>query len=93
MRWQRQLLTLVDTLEAARVRLGEPEFRKLGVSSSAKDSRSSRSGLMDLIVFENKNPFVIDEFRSATPRLTRAEIPRLAQYTPNVPEAEARRIK
>jgi hypothetical protein len=28
-RWQQQLLTLVDALEAARVRLGEAEFAKL----------------------------------------------------------------
>jgi hypothetical protein len=42
-RWQRQLLSLVDALEAARVQLGEAEFRKLGLSPSAKKSRSSRS--------------------------------------------------
>jgi len=42
-RWQRQLLSLVDALEAARVQLGEAEFRKLGISPSAKKSRSSRS--------------------------------------------------
>ena len=42
-RWQRQLLTLVDALEAARIQQGEVEFRKLGVSSSVKKSRSSRS--------------------------------------------------
>lgn len=42
-RWQRQLLSLVDALEAARVQLGEVEFRKLGISPSAKKSRSSRS--------------------------------------------------
>ncbi len=42
-RWQRQLLTLVDALEAARVQQGEAEFRKLRESPSAKKSRSSRS--------------------------------------------------
>jgi hypothetical protein len=42
-RWQRQLLSLVDELEAARVQQGEAEFRKLGVSPSVKKSRSSRS--------------------------------------------------
>jgi hypothetical protein len=42
-RWQRQLLTLVDALEAARVQQGEAAFRKLGISPSVKKSRSSRS--------------------------------------------------
>ena len=42
-RWQRQLLTLVDALETARVQQGEAEFRKLRESPSAKKSRSSRS--------------------------------------------------
>ncbi len=42
-RWQRQLLTLVDALEAARVQQGEAEFRKLRESPSVKKSRSSRS--------------------------------------------------
>jgi hypothetical protein len=42
-RWQRQLLSLVDALEAARVQQGEAEFRKPGVSPSLKKSRSSRS--------------------------------------------------
>jgi hypothetical protein len=42
-RWQRQLLTLVDALEAARVQQGEAEFRKLGISPSVKKSHSSRS--------------------------------------------------
>ena len=37
---------------------------------------------MDLIVFENNKPFVIDEFRNATPPLTRAGIPRLAPSRP-----------
>jgi hypothetical protein len=41
-RWQRQLLALVDALEAARVQQGEAEFRKLRVSASVKKSRSSR---------------------------------------------------
>jgi hypothetical protein len=41
-RWQRQLLALVDALEAARVQHGEAEFRKLRVSPTAKKSRSSR---------------------------------------------------
>jgi hypothetical protein len=38
-RWQRQLLTLVDALEAARVELGEAEFGKLRASLSVKKSR------------------------------------------------------
>jgi uncharacterized protein DUF6788 len=42
-RWQRQLLTLVDALEAARVRQGEAHFRKLRASTPVKKSRSSRS--------------------------------------------------
>ncbi len=41
-RWQRQLLKLVDALEAARVQQGEAEFRKLGVAPAVKKSRSSR---------------------------------------------------
>jgi hypothetical protein len=35
-RWQRQLLTVVDALQAARVQLGEAEFRKLRQSSAIK---------------------------------------------------------
>jgi hypothetical protein len=35
-RWQRQLLTLVDAIEAARVQQGEAEFRKLRETPSAK---------------------------------------------------------
>jgi hypothetical protein len=42
-RWQRQLLTLVDALEAARVEQGEAKFRKLDISPRAKTPRSSRS--------------------------------------------------
>ena len=42
-RWQRQLLTLADALEAARIQLGEAEFRKLGLSPAVKKSRSPRS--------------------------------------------------
>src|SRR5271165_2441057 len=42
-RWQRQLLTLVDALEATRVQQGEAEFRKLRTSPSVKKSRSPRS--------------------------------------------------
>ncbi len=42
-RWQRQLLKLVDALEAARVQAGEAEFRKLRPSPSVKRSPSSRS--------------------------------------------------
>jgi hypothetical protein len=43
-RWQRQLLKLVDALEAARVQQGEVVFRKLGASPSPKKPRpSSRS--------------------------------------------------
>jgi hypothetical protein len=41
-RWQRQLLKLVDALEAARVQEGEAEFRNLRASLSMKKSRSSR---------------------------------------------------
>jgi hypothetical protein len=41
-RWQRQLLKLVDALEAARIQQGETEFRKLRVSPAVKKSRSSR---------------------------------------------------
>jgi len=42
-RWQRQLLKLVDALQAARVQQGEAEFRKLGVRPPVKRSHSSRS--------------------------------------------------
>jgi hypothetical protein len=42
-RWQRQLLKLVDVLQAARVQQGEAEFRKLGVRPPVKRSHSSRS--------------------------------------------------
>jgi len=41
-RWQRQLLKLVDALEAARVQQGEAEFRRLRESRSVKKSRSSK---------------------------------------------------
>jgi hypothetical protein len=41
-RWQRQLLSLVDALEAARVQQGEGEFHKLRLSPTVKKSRSSR---------------------------------------------------
>jgi hypothetical protein len=37
-RWQRQLFTLVDALEAARVQQGEAEFRKLRESPAVKKS-------------------------------------------------------
>ena len=40
-RWQRQLLELIDALEAARVQGGEAEFRKAR-SSAAPQPRSSR---------------------------------------------------
>ncbi len=40
-RWQRQLLTLVDALQAARVQLGEAEFQK-GRSRAARNPHSSR---------------------------------------------------
>ena len=40
-RWQRQLLALVDALEEARVQLGEAEFQK-GRSLAARKPRSSR---------------------------------------------------
>jgi len=42
-RWQRQLLKLVDALQAARVQQGEAEFRKLLVRPPVKRSHSSRS--------------------------------------------------
>jgi hypothetical protein len=42
-RWQRELLTAVDALEAARVRVGEAEFHKMRSSPAVKKSRSSRS--------------------------------------------------
>jgi hypothetical protein len=41
-RWQRQLLVLVDAMEAARVQQGEAEFHKLRVSPTVKKSRSSQ---------------------------------------------------
>lgn len=41
-RWQRQLLELVDALEATRVQQGEAEFHKLRASSPVQKSRSSR---------------------------------------------------
>jgi hypothetical protein len=42
-RWQRELLTAVDALEAARVEVGEAEFHKMRPSPAVKKSRSSRS--------------------------------------------------
>lgn len=42
-RWHRQLLTLVDALEGARIQQGEAEFRKLGISPAVKKSHSTRS--------------------------------------------------
>jgi hypothetical protein len=41
-RWQRQLLKLVDALEAARVQQGEAQFHRLSVSPAAQKSRSSQ---------------------------------------------------
>jgi hypothetical protein len=41
-RWQRQLLQLVDALEAARRQLGEAEFQKLA-AARVRQPRSSRS--------------------------------------------------
>jgi hypothetical protein len=41
-RWQRQLLKLIDALEAARVQQGDAEFRRLRESRSVKKSRSSK---------------------------------------------------
>ena len=40
-RWHRQLLELVDALEAARVQQGEAAFRKSCASSSLKKPRPS----------------------------------------------------
>ncbi len=48
---------------------------------------------MDLIVFENSNPFMIDEFRNASPPLTRAGFRGLRPVDPSVPQAEARGTK
>jgi len=39
-RWQRQLLKLVDDLQAARVQLGETEFRKVCPVGKPRSSRS-----------------------------------------------------
>ena len=39
-RWQRQLLQLVDDLQAARVQLGEAEFRKLAAGRQPRSRRS-----------------------------------------------------
>jgi hypothetical protein len=41
-RWQRQLLQIVDALQAARVQLGEAEFQKR-CAPHARQNRSSRS--------------------------------------------------
>ena len=41
-RWQRQLLKLVDALEAARIQQGEAEFRKWRLSPAVTKSRPSR---------------------------------------------------
>ena len=41
-RWQRQVLALVDALGAARVQQGEAAFRQLRASPAGKTSRSSR---------------------------------------------------
>jgi hypothetical protein len=41
-RWQRQLLALVDALEAARIQQGEAEFRRLRESRSVNRSHSSK---------------------------------------------------
>ena len=41
-RWQRQVLSLVDAIEAARVELGKAEFQT-GRSSTSRHPRSSRS--------------------------------------------------
>ena len=48
----------------------------------AKLCRAGLDNPQGCIVFENNKPFVIDEFRNATPQLTRAEIPRLAPVDP-----------
>jgi hypothetical protein len=41
-RWQQQVLKVIDALEEARVEQGEAQFRKLRVSPAVKRSRSSR---------------------------------------------------
>lgn len=43
LRWQRQLLQLVDALEAARVQQGEAQFRSLGLSPRPNKPRAARS--------------------------------------------------
>lgn len=43
-RWQRQLLALVDALEAARVQQGEAAFRQSRASPAVKTSRPSGGG-------------------------------------------------
>ena len=44
LRWQRQLLTLLDRIEAARVAQGERQFQKLRGSPSRTRSRRQRHG-------------------------------------------------
>ena len=44
-RWQRQLLKLVDALEAARVQEGEAVFRKLCASPSLEEAASFQQEL------------------------------------------------
>jgi len=39
-RWQKQLLQLVDELEAVRIQQGEAEFRKLAVARKPRSSKS-----------------------------------------------------
>ena len=41
-RWQKQLLKLVDELLATRVQLGEAEFRKLGLATTPKPPSSKK---------------------------------------------------
>ena len=46
-RWQRQLLKLVDALEAARVQEGEAVFRKLCASPVIEEASSFQQELTD----------------------------------------------
>jgi len=43
LRWQRQVLDLVDALETARVQEGEAAFRKLNAAAALNPSRAARS--------------------------------------------------
>jgi hypothetical protein len=61
-RWQRQLLQRVDALLDARRQLGESALHKLGWPRPRHPP--SMSEKMNLIVFENNKPFIINAFRA-----------------------------